>query len=154
MLKAVREWIEQRTDLRQTLGYDEVATLVESPSQEHAKLMKHMDEQIALFQTLVRQGYIDAKLMGGAKTGGPFALAIVHDLTDKGYQLIDTLPDPRRDLLQRLDAIEKAILTLQDPNVSEEQKQEASRAIDTLRQLGIGVTSSGAYDILRGLIGG
>ena len=162
MLKAVREWLNQRSDLRKPLGYDDIANLVddpvyptaEDPTYDQQKLMKHMDDQIALFQTLVRQGYIDAELKGGSKTGPPFSFAFVYGLTDKGHQLIDTLPDPKAELLERLDAIEEAIRALQDPNVSQEQKDEAIEAVGVLRQLGIGVTSSGAYDLIRSLLSG
>jgi hypothetical protein len=158
MLRAVLAWIEQRGDLRETLSYETVSVLVESPADpddDRQQFMKDMDDNIALFQTLVNEGYINAELKGEAKTGAPFSYAIVHGLRDKGHQLINTLPDPRQELLQRLDAIEEAIRTLQDPNVSEEQKEEAKKAVGTLRQFSLGFASSGTYDLLiRSLTGG
>ena len=160
MLVAVREWLQGRTDLRTWLRYDDIANLVDSPvystpedsTYDYQELTKHMDAQIALFQSLVRQGYIDAELKGGSKTGPPFSFALVYDLTDKGHHLIDTLPDPKEELYKRLDAIEEAIWALQDPEVSQDQKEEAVRAVGVLKQLGVGVSSNGAYDLVRGLL--
>ena len=106
-------------------------------------------EAVALFYQLESEGYLNS---GSIKGTAANKFVKLLSISDKGDQLLGALPDPRQDLLEMLEALEEAILTLQDPNVSEQEKQEAARAAGVLRQLAIGVSSSGIWDLARGFL--
>ena len=159
MLFAVNEWIKDRPDPDQRLHYYEVAALVGGPAYEgtptetgvqydRQMIEKFQGEQINLFQSLVKQGYIDADLGHGIDGGPPFIRATVRDLTTKGYQLIEELPDPQQDLIRRLDAIAEAI---RQSNAPEEEKAAAEKAADELKKFMRSVSPAVATQIITAL---
>lgn len=86
-------------------------------------------EALAIFRRLDKEGYIYADF--GRERNKDTGFVQVEGLSERGYVQIGELANPRDEFLQRLDAIEEAIRTLQDPNVSEDQKEEAKKAIGT-----------------------
>lgn len=107
-------------------------------------------EALSLFRRLGDEGYLSIDF--GKEKNKPFGLVKLLDLGSRGYEQIGEHPNPRDELLRRLDAIEEAIRSSQDPNVPQEQREAGIKAIGALKQIGMSASGSGVYDAATSIL--
>jgi hypothetical protein len=142
MLRAIHEWV-QSNDYNERLEYTEVISMGRTFGMNDI-------QSLNVFETLVDEGYINARLTKGHYGGPRFMSAFPKSLTEKGLIAIGEVPDPTERLIRGFRAAIQSIE--QDPTIPEDEKR---RKIDGLNQsIGFLVSLGAAYtkQILDGIV--
>ncbi len=120
MLRAIHEWGQDQYNER--LDYQSVVHMGQQFGLTEA-------QSLNIFEMLVDEGYINARLIEGYLGGPRFRFAFLKGLTKKGLIAIGEAPDPTESLIRGFRAAIKSIE--QDPTMPEDEKR---RKIDWLNQ--------------------